>query len=95
MRKLEQRDLSNPFNTKHEQVDASVRFVLQNNKAYYTGLSNLSYRVKESLITIVLDWKEATGYHFNVLRAAQRQYSRGTGYIAAEEPPFTYEEINP
>lgn len=81
------------YDTKHEQVDASVRFVLINNKAYYDGLSNLPSRVKESLINIVLDWHTPGGYHYQVLRAAMKQYHREKGFITAEEPPFTHEEL--
>jgi hypothetical protein len=91
--RIEELFLTREHQTKQEQVDASVRFVLQDNKAYYNALGSLPSRVKESLMTIIIDWPEASGYHFNVLRAAQKQYSRGAGFIDMTELPFTTEEL--
>lgn len=91
--RIEELFLTREHATKQEQVDSSVRFVLQENKAHYEALGHLPARVTAAIMQIVVDWKEPTGYHFNVLRAAQRQYSRGTGYIGPDEAPFTYEEI--
>lgn len=91
--RIEELFLTREHKTKYEQVDASVRFVLQDDKAHYDALRNLPNRVKESLMNIILDWHEPTGYHFRVLRAALRQYSRECGYITGDEPPFTDEEL--
>lgn len=82
------------FKTKQEQVDASIHFVLGDNPDYMQALGNRPARVQAALVRIVVDWPEPSGYHFNVLRAAQRQYSRGDGLIAAEEPPYTHEELH-
>jgi len=92
MSKLEQ-NLKVLYDTKQEQVDASVRFVLEDLPEYYLSLGNLPNRVQAAIMTMVVDWKEVSGYHFRVLRAAQIQYSRGTGYIATDEIPFTHEQL--
>lgn len=81
------------YDTKYEQVDASVRFVLQDKPEYYNALRNLPTRVASSLLVIVTDWMEPSGYHFKVLRAAQRQYSRKPGYLGPDELPFTDGEL--
>lgn len=81
------------YASKQEQVDASVRFVLEDLPEYYLSLGNLPNRVQAAIMTMVVDWKEVSGYHFNVLRVAQTQYSRGSGFIAVDEPPFTDKEL--
>lgn len=81
------------YASKQEQVDASVRFVLEDLPEYYLSLGNLPNRVQAAIMTIVVDWTEVSGYHFRVLRAAQIQYSRGSGFIGTDEPPFTHEEL--
>lgn len=93
MSKLEQ-NLKLVYDTKQEQVDASVRFVLEDLPEYYLSLGNLPNRVQAAIMTMVVDWKEIRGYHFRVLRAAQIQYSRGSGFIAKEELPFTDEQMD-
>ncbi len=94
---IEELFLNREHKTKQEQVDASVRFVLQNNKAYYDSLKNLPNRVQAAILTMVTDWMEPVGYHFLVLRAAQRQYTRNNfaGCITVDEPPFTVDELYP
>lgn len=94
MTTLEQ-NIKHFYDTKQEQVDASVRFVLQDMPDYYKALGNLPGRVQAALLTMIVDWHNPTGYHFQVLRAAQRQYSRGTGFIGKDEPPFTDEDFTP
>ena len=89
---LEQ-NLKQTYDSKYEQVDASVRFVFQDQPDYYDALCNLPARVAASLMIIVIDWMEPVGYHFRVLRAAQRQYSRQIGYMTHDEPPFKDEEL--
>ena len=42
---------------------------------------------------MVLDWMEPVGYHFAILRAAARQYNRGSGFISEDEAPFTLDEL--
>lgn len=82
------------YATKQEQVDASVRFVLYDMPEYYTALGNLPARVQAAILVIVADWVgPPAGYHFGVLRAAYRQYSRGTGFIGADELPFATEDM--
>lgn len=92
-RRIEELFLTRDHKTKYEQVDSSVRFVLQDNADYYDILGSLPARVEAAISTIILDWMEPTGYHFHVLRAAMRQYSRGSGFIASDEPPFSIEEL--
>lgn len=91
--RIEELFLTREHATKQEQIDSSVRFVLQDNNAFYESLGHLPARVTAAIMQIVVDWKEPSGYHFNVLRAAQRQYSRGSGFIDTNEAPFTYEEL--
>ena len=82
------------YDTKQEQVDASVRFVLHDMPEYYTALGNLPARVQAAILVIVADWGgPPAGYHFGVLRAAYRQYSRESGFIGVDEKPFTTEEM--
>lgn len=90
-------NIKDTYETKQEQVDSSVRFVLQDNKAYYDALKNLPNRVQAAIMTMVTDWENPVGYHFRVLRAAQRQYTRNNfaGCITVDESPFTYEELYP
>lgn len=91
--RIEELFLTREHKTKQEQVDSSVRFVLQDQKAYYDTLGNLPGRVQAAILTIITDWHEPAGFHFKVLRAAQRQFSRGTGFIGSDELPFTHEEL--
>lgn len=88
-----QQNIKEEYDTKSEQVDASVRFVLAEKPDYYESLKNLPSRVTAALLTMIADWSEPTGYHFAVLRAAHRQFSRDTGYIESHERPFTDEEL--
>lgn len=85
------------YDTKHEQVDASVRFVLAEKPDYYESLKNLPSRVTAALLVMIADmiddWPHGGGYHFKVLRAAYRQFSRDKGYIESHERPFTDEEL--
>lgn len=89
---LEQ-NIKQNYDSKIEQVDASVRFVLMDQPDYYESLGNLPSRVQAALLTIVGDWMEPAGYHFRVLRAAYRQFTRETGFISGDEAPFTNEEL--
>lgn len=87
-----QQNIKQTYDTKFEQVDASVRFVLHDYPAMYESLGSLPCRVKNAILTMVAEWHEPAGYHFKVLRAALRQY-RDVGYILTDEPPFTDEEL--
>lgn len=89
---LEQ-NIKQDYNSKIEQVDASVRFVLMENPDFYESLGNLPSRVQAALLTIIGDWVEPSGYHFDVLRAAYRQFHRESGLITVDEVPFTHEEL--
>lgn len=87
-------NLKDTYDTKREQVDASVRFVLQDEAEYYDALENLPARVKAAVLYMVANWMEPAGYHFRVLKAGLRQFSQGTGVMAMDEPPFTDDELN-
>ncbi len=89
---LEQ-NLKETYDTKLEQVDASVRFVLQDEAEYYDALENLPARVKAAVLYMVVNWMEPAGYHYRVLKAGMRQFL-DTGFIAMDEPPFTDDELN-
>ena len=87
-------NIKQDYDSKQEQVDASVRFVLHDKPDFYKALGNLPARVQAALLVIVADWAgPPTGYHFGVLRAAYRQYSRESGFISVDEKPFTTEEM--
>lgn len=90
---LEQ-NIKSEYDTKYEQVDASVRFVFQDNAAYYKVLANLPTRVEKALVWMCAHWYGGpVGYHFKVLRAAHYQYSETLGYLSDSEFPFTDEEL--
>lgn len=92
LRPLEQ-NIKDKYDTKREQVDASVRFVLHDNADYYEALNNTPARVQAAVLKYVVDSPRPAGYHFNVLRAALQQYHRGTGLLRDTELPFTSEEL--
>jgi hypothetical protein len=77
------------YPTKVEQVDASVRFALEEQPAYYASLGCLPIRVPAALLAMVAESESPAGYHFRVLRLAYLQFSKGSGFIAGDEPPFT------
>ena len=93
LRPLEQ-NLKHTYDSRQEQVDASVRFVLHDNADYYESLKNLPGRVQATVLKIVIDNPRPAGYHFSVLRAALKQYSSGKGYMEVDEPPFTNDELD-
>lgn len=88
---LEQ-NIKKVYDSRFEQVDASVRFVLINDPLLYEHLTRPE-RVKEAILHMVRHWPSVDGYHYHVLRAAHRQYSMLTGFMTAEEPPYTHEEL--
>ncbi len=86
-------NIKQDYDTKYEQVDASVRFVLHDKPEFYESLRYLPKRVEAAILTMVMDWMEPVGYHFAILRAAARQYNRGSGFISEDEAPFTLDEL--
>lgn len=91
--KIEDLNIKQNYDSRREQVDASVRFVLQNELAYYDALSDLPKRVEASLLHMICHWDSPSGYHFRVLREAHRQFSLRTGYMEDNEPPFTDDDL--
>lgn len=86
-------NIKTDYDTRHEQVDASVRFVLHDNADYYDSLKNLPSRVSAAVLRFVVENPRPAGYHYMVLRAALKQYTKGSGYMAPDEPPFTDDEL--
>lgn len=83
------------FKTRHEQIDSSVRFIL-NNDAYYESLRSRPSRVNAAALKMIMDGQH-DGYHFRVVRAALRQFSceGAPGFIDADEPPYSREDLYP
>lgn len=82
------------FKTRQEQIDNSIQFVLGDRPEQIKSLGNRPSRVQAAILRMVIDWTDLGGYHFRVLRAAQRQYSDEYGFITPEEPPYTWEQLN-
>lgn len=86
--KLEQ-NFKLTYDSKIEQVDASVRFVMVDQPAYYEALRNLPGRVVAALLILAIENPEfISGYHYRILQKAHFQFARTTGFIGLDEAPF-------
>ncbi len=90
---LEQ-NIKSEYANKIEQVDASIRFVLMHEKAYYESQISLPEKVKAAILVMIAEWMEPSGYHFRVLKQALIQY-RTVGVLTHSETPFTHEQLYP
>ncbi len=92
--KIKELNQKDTYSTRREQVDASVRFVMQNEAALYNGMGeNLPKAVEQAVLIMVFDWPKLEGYHYRVLRAAARQFNRGPGFMGVDEPPFSMKDL--
>ena len=80
------------FTSKFEQIDASVRFVLMEVPVYYENISGMREKVEKAILYMVIDWSCPVGYHFDVLRAALREYNKNGMLI--DDVPYDLDKIN-
>lgn len=76
---------------KSDQVDEVIKVVFADYPEYYDALGNMPSRVSAALLHMIGEGHPMDGYHFKILQAAYRQYSKGSGVLSSSEPPFDIE----